>query len=126
MCARLLKGMTKSEIAAVIGEPTRQKTTDLLVYGREKRITIHFDEDTGEARFIYGCEWNELKNEVEKAQQRAQEAEEQSKKDAEWARAKRARDRKEEEILRKARAEDEKREQEKKDRPSSKTYRLFT
>ena len=60
MCAGLLHGMTKSEVAAVLGGATDLKANNLLVYGREKRITIHFDEDTGEAKFIYGCARQEL------------------------------------------------------------------
>lgn len=65
LCSRLLKGMTKAEVATVLGEPTGRKTPNLLVYGREKRITIDFDEDTQEARFIYGCERDELADSVQ-------------------------------------------------------------
>lgn len=65
MCARLIQGMTKTEVAAVLGEATHRKTSNLLVYGQEKRITILFDEDTGEAKFIYGCTRYELADYVQ-------------------------------------------------------------
>jgi hypothetical protein len=45
-----------------------------------------FDDATGEAHVIYGCKLNELADELEKAQQRAEEVEGQAKKEAEWAR----------------------------------------
>ncbi len=116
MCARLIKGMTKAEVAAVLGEPTARDHIHALYYGREKRISIAFDNYTGEAKFIYGCAFHELADEIEKAQQRAEKVEKQARKEAEWARDKRARERKEEEILRKTRAEEEKREQDNTDR----------
>lgn len=111
MCSRLVKGMTRAEVAAVLGEPTASDHIHALYYGREKRISIVFDTYTGEAKFIYGCAYYELANEIEKAQQRDEKAEKQARKEAEWARDKRARERKEEETLRKTRAEEEKREQ---------------
>ncbi len=67
MCARLITGMTKTEVTAVLGNPTIQKTDNFLIYEREKRITISFDEDTGETKFIYGCKLNELGDEKAKA-----------------------------------------------------------
>jgi hypothetical protein len=83
LCSLLIKGMTRFEVAALVGEPTARKNANMLVYGREKRITISFNEDTGEAQFIYGCEWNELGDERAKGWRQQVQKWEQEKKEYE-------------------------------------------
>jgi len=100
MCSRLLTGMTKAEVSAVIGEPVAGSYGDVLVYGPEKRITIFFNNDAREAHFISGCERQELGDEKAK---RLRETAEKWDKEAAESRAKRN-------------AERAKREQEKEDR----------
>jgi hypothetical protein len=66
MCSRLLKGMTKAEVSAVIGEPTGIEYSTFFYYGPEKRISIAFDKNTGEAQGIQGCDMMELGDEQAK------------------------------------------------------------